>query len=60
MGNSQQLVEVINKSNEVNINEYYRMSKNARNFAENNFEETGYLTNLIKIYKTVLAEHQFK
>lgn len=55
MGNHTELSEVITKANSLSDNSYKAISGNAREFAIENFSDTGHYQKLMEIYKTMLV-----
>lgn len=55
-GSVNDLIKTIGKTENISDEEYKKLSKNARNFAEENFNENKYYTKLLKIYKELKQE----
>ena len=55
MGNIESLKSIIQRSSELSLEDYEIMSKNARKFAETNFEETSHYKKLNAIYTEVIS-----
>lgn len=53
--NVENMIEKLDKSNELSDSEYEKIALNARNFAENNFNPESHYDDLISIYKDVIA-----
>lgn len=56
MGNVDQLSEVVNLASKISADEYSKMSKNSRKFAEVNFSEDKHYIELMNIYNSLIIK----
>lgn len=59
-GDEISLKKVIEKADEISINDYNLLSQNARDFAINNFSSSTYYTKLIDLYNELVSNNKIK